>query len=553
MINRLKTSIGRHYPVVFPLLLSIIVLWRSYRIPGLSGDAITYFQISRNILFAGKLGWEALWATPLHSVIIAATSYLTGIHDLLTVVSLVSPLHAFLLVLAVYSLAVQIFDRRTALLAATLTAIFPHLLSIAYSAEPEITYTLFLMLALSCFCAAIRRSSLILAGAAGVAFSLAYLSRSEGFLVMALLFIAISVIQGKRFYLSSVFRLCVVSTVLFFLVSSPYLLFLKQHYGTFVISPKSSYVMIWMKAAIYHDHNISEAMNPELWGLNSAGKLRWQEPKGIGDLFSYLMSHPGKSLSVYLTNLSQELPGRVSNNSGMEHFPQLFPIYLSLAALFTVFRQWGPFSREKKAILLAPLLIFLVLPIFTGGWWKYLVPYLPLILIMAAHGICSLAALAATKINAKKQEKVAGMLVMIVAALVVIRFYLAFHPINVQKSAPVTTDILLRRQAAEACKDLGILARQRFGPGRNYLAPWSKFVYYLDGFWTPKPLGTDTELLTYAKTHEVDYLVNEALSQEEIQKLYNQAPPPGFEVVGILRSSRADYALAFYRLQKETQ
>jgi len=61
----------------------------------------------------------------------------------LTVASLVSPLLAFLLVPTVYSLAVQIFDRRAALLAAIFTAIFPHLISISYSAEPEITYTLF--------------------------------------------------------------------------------------------------------------------------------------------------------------------------------------------------------------------------------------------------------------------------------------------------------------------------------------------------------------------------------------------------------------------------
>lgn len=46
----------------------------------------------------------------------------------------------------------------------------------------------------------------------------------------------------------------------------------------------------------------------------------------------------------------------------------------------------------------------------------------------------------------------------------------------------------------------------------------------------------------------VDYLVKEAHSVEEIQSLYNQGTSPGFEVIGILRSLRFNYALAFYKV-----
>lgn len=550
MFDRIKITLAQHYPVLFPLLLAMIVLWRSYRIPGLSADAITYFQMSRNILYAGKLGWEALWATPLYSIIIAAASYFTGIHDLLTVSSLVAPLLALLLVPTVYFLAVQIFDRRSALLAATLTAIFPHLISLAYSAEPEIAYTLFLMLALAIFTAALKRSSLTLAAAAGVVFSLAYLSRSEGFLIMALLFIVLTAIQGSRFYRSTAFRLCIVATIMFFLVSLPYLFFLKQHYGTFVISPKASYVLIWMKGATYHDHDIHELGNEELWGLNRDGKLRWQEPKGIGDLLSYLLSHPGKSLLVYLNNLSHEIPGRIPNNSGMEHFPQLFPVHLSLAALFAVFGQWGLLAREKRAMLLAPMLIFLVLPIFTGGWWKYLVPYLPLMLILAAKGIFSIAHLLAGKIKPETGETAANIAVIIVVLLLGARFFLSFHPIEFEKKAQPSEDSVLRMYSLEACKELGKLARQQVGPSKNFMAPWNKFVYYLDGFWTPLPLGTYDELRKYALTHKVDYLVLEATSMDQIKNLYYQGSPPGFELVRIFESEKYDYALGFYRVQE---
>ncbi len=549
MVDRLKEAIKLHYPVVFPLLLSAIVLWRSYRIPGLTADSITYFQISRNILYAGKLGWEALWATPFHSIIIAVVAYLSGIHDLLTVASLVSPLLAFLLVPTVYSLAVQIFDRRCALLAAALVAIFPHLNSIAYSAEPEVTYTFFLLLALTICTAAVKRNSLLLSAITGITFSLAYLSRSEGFVVMSLLFTVLTAVQGVRFYRSSVFKLCIIATIMFFIVSSPYLFFLKQHYGAFVISPKASYVLTWMKNAVYRDSDISERDNVELWGLNHQGKLRWQEPKGMKDLLSYLLSQPAKSLSVYLTNLSHEIPGRIPNNSGMEYFPQLFPVYLSLAALVSLFGRWQPFAREKRAILLAPLLIFFVLPIFTDGWWKYLVPYLPLMLIMAAQGIFMLAALMADKVSSTGKKPVAGAIVVVVAAIIGVRFYLSFHPLDRQEGKRASKDIVRRAQNAEVCKDLGVLAYQRLGAGNNYLANWSKLVYHLDGIWTAMPLATGEELHKYALANKVDYLVIEAHSPEEIKTLIEQVDPVGFKLEGILKSVAYIYAIGFYRVQ----
>ena len=121
---------------------------------------------------------------------------------------------------------------------------------------------------------------------------------------MAFVFACATAVQGRRFYRSAVFKYCLLATLVFVMTASPYLLFLHKHYGSWVISPKSTYVMIWMKSRIYHDNDKGEMGNDELWGLTPDGnKLRWQEPKGISDLVGYLMSHPGKSLSVYLHNL----------------------------------------------------------------------------------------------------------------------------------------------------------------------------------------------------------------------------------------------------------
>lgn len=538
MISEARFKRSR-YMILFPSLLSIIVIWNRYYIPSITSDGVIYIQIARNILFKGELGWQALWCTPFFSILLAVFSYLTRVNDLLVVTSFISPLMFFLLVLTVYLLAQQIFDCRTALIASTVTAISPHLLFIAFSPEPEIAFTCFLFISLAVFTLAVKQESLIYSILTGFFFALAYMSRSEGFLVMVLVFMATTAVQGKNFYRSRIFKLCIAATIIFFMVTSPYLYFLKKHYGTIVISPKASYVMIWMKSRIYHENDKGEVGNIDLWGLNSEGKLFWQEPKGIGYLVEFLMSHPKKNILVYLHNLYEELPGRVPNNSGMENYPQLFPVYFALAALASIFMKWGTHAKEKMSIVLAPLIIFLILPIFTGGWWKYLVPYFPIVVILAAKGVTGGASVLAARINHGIERKVETVVTLLIVGAIGAHFYFALHPIS-----KTSSDIaqITRTTNADEDRIVGEWAFKRFGPGKNYMFRWSKTIYSLNGFWTPLPVASDLETIAYAKKNNVDYILSEMQNWEE------PARYPYLELVDVYRSKNFFYSVAFYRL-----
>lgn len=546
-LSRERTNLksGR-FLVIIPAILSIIILWYHYHVPGLSTDGVVYLQIARNILSGIGLGWQALWFPPLHSVLIAAVSYLTGIKDLLAVAGIVAPFMGFLLVLAVYFLASQLFDRRTALIASVLSALFPHLINFSFSPEAEITYTSFLVLSLALYVASIRRNSHCFAVLAGLSFALAYLARSEGFVIMALVFSVTTAVQGQRFYRSKVFKLSATATVLFFLAASPYLVFLKKHYGTWVISPKTSYVMSWMKSRIYHDNDKGEIFNDELWGLNSAGKLRWQEPKGTGELAEYLISNPTKNLSVYMHNLSMEIPGRIPNGSGMEHYPQVYPLYLALAALFAVFGRWGEYSREKKCVLLSPFIILLILPIFTEGWCKYLVPYLPLLIITASWGFTVITDMVFKKILGINDEKMQAVCIAILVCIVASRFIFA---LQAKSETPISQYKQFRAEYPAEAKKAGEWAVSKFGAGKNYMVIWCKLVYYLNGSWTPEPVAGINETLKFAKANKVDYVVKEMIggdyAAEEIM-----TPPAGLQYVGLYKSSERQYAIAYYRLSK---
>ena len=372
---------------LIPLALSLYVIFSTFPRPGVTADGQTYLQIARNLHFGIGLGWQALWVPPLHSILVALVGWLPGVPDLLMASAIVGAVMGIVLTVAVWLLASEFFGRSIALGASVIAALFPHFLWISKAPEAECTYTALLVFSLWLFCVALRKQSPGMFILSGIAFSLTFMARSEGFLIMIFVVAAALLSEWRRTIQGKMVRLTAILLLAFFLTSLPYLLFLRKHYDGWVISPKSTYVLIWMKSRIYHDNDLGEVGNVELWGLTESGKLKWQVPSGIGDVASYLMSHPAKSARVYLDNLVREVPGKIPNNSGMERYPQVFPVILAVAAVFASFRKWGEQSCRSKAVFLSPLLILLVLPVFTEGWWKYLVPYAPLLIILGCAGI----------------------------------------------------------------------------------------------------------------------------------------------------------------------
>jgi 4-amino-4-deoxy-L-arabinose transferase-like glycosyltransferase len=540
----------RRYAALLPAILAAAVIGIHHHLPGVTADGVTYLQIARNLLLGEGLGWQALWTPPLHSLLIAAASLLTG-GDLLSAAGVIAPLMFFCLVMAVYFLALETFDLRTALIAAVFAALFPHLQYIAFSAEAEISYAFFLTLSLLLFTRAVTRRSKVYAIATGFCFALAWMARSEGFVVMVLIIAAAVAMQGRCFYRSDIFRYGLLAVLLFMFSAAPYLFFLRNHYGSFVISPKSSYVMIWMKGKTYHDNDQGEKGNEELWGLTPDGqKYRWQEPKGISDLVGYLMAHPGKNLSVYLHNLSMEVPGRIPNNSGMENYPQPYPIYFALAALLAIWVPWGNFAREKRAVLLSPFLILLLLPVFTEGWWKYLIPYLPLLIILAAKGCTAGSSIIAEKLAPRGPVRLGAILLSVTTAAICVRFVLALHPLSLglppQPAVALAADVDDRHLLADEARKAGQWGARRFGPGKNYMSDgWTKMVYYLNGLWTEFPVADYQATLDFARRKGVDYIV--------IERVGDQTKIKPELALGLMHearylSSTYPYAVDFYQV-----
>ena len=548
----MRDELKRLAPLLPPVTLALYFIISTFSCPGLTADGHTYLQIARNIHFGIGLGWQALWVPPLYSCLIALVGWLPGVPDLLLASALVGAFMGLLLVVSVWLLAEELFGRSVALGAALVAALFPHFHWIFRAPEAECTYTALLVFSLWLFIVAQRKQAIYLFILSGITFSLTYMSRSEGFLIMLFAIAATVSLQWRRHTTQkSCVRAIALLLLAFFITSLPYMLFLKKHYGSWVISPKSTYVLIWMKSRIYHDNDFGEAGNEDLWGLTDKGTLKWQVPSGTGDLFSYLMSHPAKSARVYLDNLLREVPGRIPNNSGMERYPQVFPVILALAAIGALLRRWGDNSAQNKAAFLSPFLILLVLPVFTEGWWKYLVPYAPLLIILGCAGI-SFSAEFALKRFPQSPARYISFAVMLALA---VYFHFTAFPINlfsspgksdtavVQPSASIKSRLSYAVEAEKA----GRWIAEKLGPGPNYMIPlWAKLVYPLNGLWTAQPVAVFDKLYAYAVREGAEYLIAEldgsVVPVEEIT-----AVPPGLTFVTMYRSPESGYTVAVYR------
>lgn len=508
----------------------------------ISADAVFDAQIARNILLGDGLGWQATLQPPFHAILTAAIYPLT--ENILIGGILISKIMWWLLPLPVYILAKEMFGIRVGLVSAILVFFHPHFGFASGMMEPTTTYPALLMFGI-CFVwlAFTRVNNIFYALLGGLFFAFAFLSRGEGLLIFlfalaALSFIVIRDHLDKR---NNSKRLLILLILLisFILSSLPYLLFLKGTYGKFVLSPKSTYVQIWMKWRIYHDNDLGEQGNPELWGLSKNGKLMWQEPKGLGDLVEYLMSHPEKSWQVYVNNFKMQIPGKIPNNSGQWLYPQVYPWYFAIPALFWITvsllrrTEW-----DKTIFLLSPFAILFMLPIFTGGWWKYLLPYAPFLIILAVAGLSSLS------------ERFNWRYLLPAYATVIV-----IYSLWTVKASPLVKhgnrEVMSRISMAEEQKAAGEWAKKRFNVTPNYMIQWSKLAYYLDGRWTAMPVTDYYRMIWYARKNRVDYLVFETSGRDESEEIVrSMGNTPDIEVADAYESPTASYGVVFLRLKR---
>lgn len=506
---------------IFVLFWTIYIL---YPLPlerpsGISSDGLYYVHMARNIVKDFELGWQGSFTCPLYSIFMAVLYPIIG--DIALSGVWVTKIFSIFFPISVFLLANELFSFKIAFFSMIISCFHPHILFIAKNngyVEPEMVYIVLQIFSFYLIWLTYKKSNFKLAILAGFFSSLAYLTRSEGLMVFFLAVIAMFIFLKAEFKVK--FKITALTIAIFFVTALPYLIFLKDIYGGWVTSPKFSNVVIGGDQYLYDLNKRRPA--PEFWELTDKGKFAWQEKKGIKDLILYLMKDPETQWENYKTGLKYIITMKIPNASGMDYYPSVFPWYFFIPALiFLLFNLRNYEDRLKAIFLFSFYPMLFVINILSGIWWKYLVAYSPFFIILSVAFF--------EKISEK--IKFRYFVIIFTIAIVIFSFY---SYIKTQKKP--SAYISMKGNYVTAQKNAAKWAKNFLKANANFMMPWSKLIYFLDGKWTLLPMTDYNRLYWYAKKNKVDYLVIEGETKAEENMILNEVSTiPFFEIAGVYR------------------
>lgn len=478
-------------------LLALAAL--ALRLPGLFSQPVvltegtTTITIARNLLagrgFAGILGTVEPFVPPLYPLLIAALTPLSG--DAILSARLISLLAGVALVPATYLLAARLFDRRAGFAAGLLVAGASLLIEYSSLEWSETLYALLLTLGLAWGWQAIRVGGRRSALGAGLCLGLAYLTRVEGALALALVVAwslghascALAPVRWRRSLASDLWsRRCALMPLLaaFALVAAPYVLWLSLTLDRVALETKSTLNFVIAGRMAQGESYVDAA-----YGLDADGR-----PHGVFLQRTAALSQqqapdlPPPWSGSRLRQLWNGLRG-VRQEMQLYLVSWLFLVAVAAGILRTLMtRSSRPATLYLGSFIgLALLTVALVPQVYT----RYLFPLLPLLCVWAGAGV------GAGVVGALRPHAPATTLVIVCVLLL---------------SLPRGSTVSSRRVVDVDQQRAGIwLAQQRPQDGLRILSVHSQVPFYAGGVHVPMPNGSPAQVLTYADAVQADVII----------------------------------------------
>jgi len=387
---------------------------------------------------------------------------------------LVSALFGSLIIIFVYLFTKRLFTRKEAYIAAFLTASYTILVYISTLTYNDSLY-LFLFLGGLYFgwLGLIKEKSLFYV-LTGVFFSIAYLTRPEGFLLPFILILYWLIIL-RRFNLKTVLNL-VLMLFIFLLISFPWLNFIHENTGKWQVTTKGGFTYLQREYKVFTDE-----YEKNLFSLNEDKtriRLNPYNQTFETSVGKYILEDPGKFIKRYFVNFGSLV---------FDFLIKVFPFVFLLIAFYG-FKEKT--NRKLEIYLLFFILYpFLISPVF-GSESRWLLGGIPLLLIWVSRGIIKI-----EEWNENLNSKIIT-LILVLLMIISVFFVNSFTPKIYEKDD----------QAIEH-KIAGLWFKDNIGEGKIIMErrPWVSF--YSNGRFVYLPYASYSEMIEYGCKNNVEYLV----------------------------------------------
>jgi len=443
-----------------------------YRV--ISSDGVAYAQIARDI-FGGSGLASATHFPPFYPLLVAL------FHLVFSDIELAGRLAAMfmgsLLVVPVYLLAREFFDRRVGIMASALVMAWPSLRQWSNEVMSQSTYITLVLLGSYLVWHACRNRSLAHAVAGGVSMGLAHLTRSEGVLV----FLALSLVLAVDATVKRDGRqlACLLAGWgAFFVVFLPYAYFLHEVTGTWQLTGKSRVALA--------DSLMEYLGRPDL-----KRDPAFQE---IGYL---------DVVRQYPDFLRQNIAGNL-----MKFVREFVPPYLWLLGLLGFCT--GGWNREKlkeRAYLFAtfaPLGIIIVF-FFIGP--EYIQPYLPVFFLWVAAGVLWMEKQVLSLAGGEHHlllawRKATGVFSLVTTVMFALYLLAGQVPADRDRLYHFSQD-----GGRYDHKRIGLLLNEYLPKSARIMTRWGRVGFYADRGWVDMPQASLEEIVATARKSGARYIV----------------------------------------------
>lgn len=456
-------------------------------------DAMGYFAIAKGIIEK----WALEGAThfpPFYPFVIAIVYLFSG--DLEIAGRLASCIMGALLVFPVYFIGKELYDRRVGFLSAAVSVFLGTFVD--YSLQPitQTTYLTLMMTAIYTGIILIRRPSMPLFLLLGLISSALYLTRPEGIVAFASIAIvtSIGILANGGLTFDKKMKAIGLMLIGFLMLALPYINYIHNQTGMWTVSGKAATAVLGVDA--------SAKLLPDgrTVGQASSGKV------GIKDLFP----SPEAFFKTYWGNMVKF--ARIIPN----HFPT-FSLFLASAGLFVTIisllyteKNLRILKVLQTGVLFAGLAV--ILPVFAFSNLaiapSYIFPLFPITTLWFARGLVGIEdGFLNTIIKLTGFGRLERLKQWSLAATAAVLFF-GFSSISPVWGELSSEDFKVYAASQEFfLKDTGRWLKNNSPKDVAIMSRWSNMGFYADRKWVYIPDGEISEVVKYAKEHNVRYIV----------------------------------------------
>jgi 4-amino-4-deoxy-L-arabinose transferase-like glycosyltransferase len=442
----------------------------------ISADGVGYVTTARALVNGDSLGGMTVYGA-IYPPLVAGAGLVVG--DMELGGRLVSVFMGSLLVVPLYLVSMELFNKKVGALACVLVLAWPSLRSWSCEVMTQATYITLMLSGLYLTCVALRERSLKFSFAGGVLLALSYLTRPEALITFAAL--AGALLVGARLTGVAWKPACllVLAGCLGFAIPLlPYIFLIHNITGKWQLAGKTA-------------STLADALSEYLGRPDMKNEAGFQ---GIG-VAEVIRRYPDFLWSNFQKNLTKTVQ-------------TMLPLYCwALAALGCLSYGWSREKIAQQALLLATFAPLLVIMIFFFVGPEYLQPYLPVLFLWVAAGLLWLEGtlLRLTALDTSPKWSKVGSLMPVSACLA---FWIALSLLVSQIPANANEPYHYSQDGGRYDqKRIGLMLKNILPPHSKIMTRWGRISFYAEMEQVMIPQASLQEVLQSAAKGKVRYLV----------------------------------------------